>query len=755
MTRYFQWVLGHRIAVTALVALITLLSLASLSRAVVATSIGGMFLGDSPDYLLYLDRSDLFGNDEVIIVGFDAPELLQPAWNDRLRTALETIEALDYVRSAASILDVQRMSKDGVTLTVATAEGELADGATRDALLAQLRADPLAGGLLVARGSDKVAVIVELTNDPSRSAETGPALVEGVAAPLRAAGLGPEPLHIAGHIALMAEILDESYRNILLIFPLCNLVLLLIVWLMFHRLWPAAMALGVSGLAVIWTLGVAVQMDRQVNILMSAIPAVVLIVGFSDIVHLISAYMLELAGGKSKDDAILESARDVGRACLWTSLTTLVGFLSLSMIPTPIFRQMGIVLGLGVFFALVLAMTLCPILFSWLREPKPLREGATSSVQAFIDRALEGMRGLAMGRPRTVVAGFGVLTAIALAGGLQVEVETDMTERLEETNPTVVANRWFGEHFAAPRSVDLYIETPAPGGLLEADVMRDIAALEARLRAVEGVDAVVSIADVFEELHRVQTGAEGLPTTRAAFAQYLLLFEMGGGDDLDRLIDFDRRAMRMTMRLADLGYRSNHAIGTTAEAMAAETLGDRAIGDASGMAYLVGGWLGEIMAGQRNGLTLSFVVIGLMMMVALRSVPAGALSMLPNTLPLLALAGYVGWAWDTVDSDTLIIGIIAIGIGVDDTIHFLVRFRVESEKTDDVDRAIRNTFHFAGRAIVMTTVILVTGFVPWLASNYFSTWLFGSLLPASLVVALFADLLLVPAMAALGWIKFS
>ncbi|MCP4867390.1 MAG: MMPL family transporter [Proteobacteria bacterium] len=754
MTRYFQWVLGHRLAVTAVVALLTLLSMASITRAIVATSIGGMFLGESPDYLLYLERSDLFGSDEVVIAGWDAPEVFQPEWNERLRSTLAEIEALDYVLSATSVLDVQRMSKDGVTLTVATAEGVLADGAARDALLAQLRDDPLAGGLLIAKGSDRVAVIVELTHDPDRSAETGPRLIEGIARPLRDAGLGTAPVHIAGHLALMSEILDESYRNILIIFPLCNIVLLLIVWLMFHRLWPAAMALGVSSLAVIWTLGVAVQMDRHVNILMSAIPAVVLIVGFSDAVHLISAYMLELTRGKTKNEAILESARDVGRACLWTSLTTLVGFLSLTLIPTPIFRQMGVVLGLGVFFALVLAMTMCPILFSWLREPKPLREGATSRVQAVIDRALDGMRELAMGRPRTIVAIFLALTALAVAGALQVRVETDMTERLEEDNPTVVANRWFGEHFAATRSIDLYIEAPEAGGLLEADVMRDIAALQDDLRALPGVDAVFSIADLFGELHRVQTGHDGLPDTRAGFAQYLLLFEMGGGEDLDRMIDFDRRAMRMTMRLEDLGYRSNNDLGLAAERLAAERLGDRAEADASGIAYLVGGWLDEIMSGQRNGLTLSFIVIGLMMMVALRSAPAGLLSMLPNTLPLLALAGYVGWAWDTVDSDTLIIGIIAIGIGVDDTIHFLVRFRVESEKTDDVDLAIRNTFHFAGRAIVMTTVILVAGFLPWLASNYFSTQLFGSLLPASLIVALLGDLLLVPAMAALGWIKF-
>jgi predicted RND superfamily exporter protein len=754
VTAYFRWVLSHRAAVTAVVGLLTLLSVLSISRAVVATSIGGMFLGDSPDYVLYLERSEVFGNDEVVILGFDAPELLQPQWNDRLRAALDEIEALPDVRSASSLLDVQRMRKDGIVLTVSTAQDDLDAGTPREVLLAELRNDPLAGGLLIAQGSDRVAVIVELTNDPDRSAEGTPALVTSIAAPLREAGLGASPLHIAGHLALMAEILRESYINIGIIFPIINLVLLLVVWLMFHRLWPAAMALGVSGLAVIWTLGIAVQMDRQLNIMMTAIPAIVLIVGFSDVVHLTSAYMLELAAGRSKEDAILESARDVGRACLWTSLTTLVGFLSLTLIPTPIFRQMGLVLGLGVFFALLLAMTMCPVLFSWLREPASLRQGSASRIQAGIDRLLDGMRELATSRPRRTVAAFAIFFVVCLAGALQVRVETDMTARLSESNPTVVANRYFADHFAATRSIDLYVQTPEVDGLLEADVMRGVAKLQEEVQALPNVDAAFSITDVFEELHRVQTGHDGLPDTRAAFAQYLLLFEMGGGEALDRLIDFDRQTLRMTLRLDTMGYREAADIGRAAEARGAALLGDSATVKASGMPYLVGAWLDVIMAGQRNGLTLSCLVIGLMMMVALRSIPAGLLSMIPNVLPLIALAGYVGWAWDTVDSDTMIIAVIAVGIGVDDTIHFLVRLRVEAARTDSMDEAIRRTFDYAGRAIVMTTIILVAGFLPWLASNYFSTRIFGSLLPMSLIVALLADLLLVPAMARLGWIRF-
>lgn len=142
------------------------------------------------------------------------------------------------------------------------------------------------------------------------------------------------------------------------------------------------------------------------------------------------------------------------------------------------------------------------------------------------------------------------------------------------------------------------------------------------------------------------------------------------------------------------------------------------------------------------------------MVIALRSLFGGLWSMLPNTIPLLFLGGYIGWFWDFVDSDTIMVAIIAIGISVDDTIHFLFRYRFERERTNDIAVAIDRTFHFSGRAIIITSVILVAGFLPFALSDYFSIRIMGTLLPATLAMALATDLLLVPALIKLGAFRF-
>jgi len=116
------------------------------------------------------------------------------------------------------------------------------------------------------------------------------------------------------------------------------------------------------------------------------------------------------------------------------------------------------------------------------------------------------------------------------------------------------------------------------------------------------------------------------------------------------------------------------------------------------------------------------------------------------------VGAWCGFLWDKTDSDTFTAMVMAIGIGVDDTIHFLVRYRTEREAGHDVDKSLERTFAFSGRAIVLTTVILGLGFLPFALSEYFSSRMIGTLIPLALVAALFADLLLVPVMCKLRWI---
>ena len=140
--------------------------------------------------------------------------------------------------------------------------------------------------------------------------------------------------------------MKQTHFNLERLFPVVCLLLVLTVYVLFRKLWPALVSTSIAIVAVIWTMGIAVWLDPEVSIMLAAIPAVILIISFSDVIHLCSAYLLELGKTNDKTEAILRSAEDVGKACIYTSITTFVGFLALAVVPTPIFRKLGMLLGL-------------------------------------------------------------------------------------------------------------------------------------------------------------------------------------------------------------------------------------------------------------------------------------------------------------------------------------------------------------------------------------------------------------------------
>ncbi len=551
------------------------------------------------------------------------------------------------------------------------------------------------------------------------------------------AGFEARHIHEVGFLAALSAGVAQSRFTIERIFPF------------------TALSMGVSLVGVVFTMGFSVMLDPQIGILHAIVPAVVLIVGFSDVIHLCSAYLIELAHGRPRLEAIEESATDVGRACVYTSLTTFVGFVGMSFVPTPALRMLGVVLGFGVAVSLLLAITLVPIAFSLMPEPKPWRRGATSRVQRGLDALLQRTSRLATERPWPVIIVFAAFTVASIVGVASLHVETRFSERFDADSEVQRDASFFRDHFARANLIHLFVETDEAQGLIDPERFARIAAYQRAIAQDPDVEHVVSIVDLVGQIHSSINASDPAaaarePDSRELLAQYMLLFEMGGGDGLNRLVDFDRKRALLHVRVHDEGMRSAAETGDRLVAKASETLGPGLRAQASGAAYLLGQWLDEILAGQLRGLAITLTVITFMMILGLRSVRLGAWSMVPNILPLLALGGWLGLRYDAVDSDTLVLAMLAIGIGVDDTIHFMMRYRIEAERTHDAAEALRRTYDFAGRAIVMTTVTLALGFAPFALSDYYSTRIMGTLLPMTLVVALVADLLLVPAMAAAG-----
>ena len=755
MLAYFTWVLRNQRIVIGIVVLVTLAAAYSVSRSVVASSIGEMFFGDDVVYLDYLDHITEFGSDEVFVIAYEEEDPLSTAALDRLERIVETIESDPEVRKTTSLLNLDRMvDADGALVVEPYSEAARAQPEKRAELIAEIQADPNLKRTLIGASGTNAAVLIELTVDPSRSGEIGPNIVNGALSAFAEHGYPIDKVHRTGFPVQLTEMIVQTHHAFYTILPLVALVLTGVVTLLFRTALPVILSMGVSTLSVLWCVGMAAAIDSELSIFYGIIPSVVTVVAVSDVIHLWSAYLHELKLGRDKQEAILASAEDVGRACLLTSVTTFVGFLSISLIPTPMFRELGWVLGLGVSIALLLAMTLVPIAAHRGPLPKQSQVNMTNPISRLVDVLVAQSARISTVSPRAVIVVFGLISGFCLYTTSQHTIETNMLSRLEEDNPVRMDNDFFEREYTATQTLDLFLTAETEGRLIEADAVAAMAAMEAEIEALDDVDQVLSFVDLLGRVHSTLGGTGSLPQDNATIAQELLLFEMGGGGATDAILNFDRSAAHLSLRVSEYRMRSTHDLAERIEAIAQSHLPEGIQAECTGMLALTGGWLDRIITGQRNGLIVSILSITLLMGIGLRNASIGLISIVPNLFPLLATTALCALLWGDIDSDTLVVLMMAIGIGVDDTIHFLMRYRIESERTSSPQEAIEQTFQFAGRAIVMTSVILALGFSPMALSGYYSIAVVGILLPFAMFAAMAADLLLVPAMAQLGWLRY-
>ncbi len=755
MTGWFRFMLRHRVVVLAALALVTLASLGVTSQAVLSSSLQQMFFGESDEYDAYIDKVQQFGSDEFVLVGYADPTPLSATSLDRLQAAVDRLEALEEVGETQSLLSVTSIhGEEGLLVVESWADRARAAPEEAEALARLAAQDPVVGGVVLDRaGTVGGAVLIQLAVDTERKGEDVPQLRDRFRSAFVEAGFADEDLAMAGLPVIVAGLIDESKKNLLVLFPVTGTVLGVVVLLLFRRLAPALVALGVSLVAVVWTMGFATLVDHRLNLFLAVVPAMVVIVAFSDIIHLWSAWLTERELGREGEDAIVAAADDVGRACLLTSATTFVGFVSLSFIPTPVFRQLGVVLGFGVSVALLLAVTLVPILQSYLPPPPP-RPDVRGLLPRLVAGIVSGSEHLSTRRPRLVIGGFAVALVAACVGLSQLFVDAVFIERFSPHSQIRQESVWLNQHFIGGENLDVFVSYDDPEALLDDETWRGLQAAHDAVAALPAVESALSVVSVLDDVHAA-LGGNGRPDGGAAVAQELLLFEAAGGEGLDAIVDFERKEARIQARFGELSLRELSGAAREAKAKAEAMLPAGAEVLSASMVTLLGSWLDEIVDGQRNGVLASSGIICLLMMLGLRSAKVGLWSMIPNLFPLVVLWGCMALVWNPVDSDTLVVAMMAIGIGVDDTVNFLMRYRVEADRTGSTSEAIHRTFAFAGRAIVTTTVILGLGFLPLAGSSYIPLRFVGFLLPGSLVLALLADLLLVPALVQVGWMRFT
>ncbi len=693
---------------------------------------------------------DTFGREDntVLLLVQDLPQTSEGV--EALRRLHEVVEAVPQVDEVVSPVDATVLVDDSGALQAIV---PLDDRPAKEAL-ALLSESPSTRKLLISDNGDTIALRVRLSADLDRVADLAPvvhSLTSAAAGVPLPAGTTLQP---TGVPFVRTEISEKLVTDQALFVPVVGALFALTIVGLFRRFFLGLAPLVAVALADIWTLGVLIGGGATLNVLSILVPTLVLVIGVADGIHITARYREELEHGHATDIAMGRTLQAMALPCFLTTFTTGAGFASLWVADTAAIRTFGTHCSIAMAVTFVGVMSLLPTILAWIPRAWVLVPGPARPPQHTILGRLDR---LVAARPMLVLATCLAMAAGATAVGSTVESNSRLLEMYRSDAPTYAAIKRTEARLAGVIPVFFVLEAEEEDAWKSPEHLDRLAQLEQAMGDEPHILWTTSLASYVEELHALLSdGSTVLPDSREAVAQELLIGEVAGSALPAHLMSEDGRQVRIMALVADAGGREFLPMRDRLDAVAADLFTDlptkpRLTGD--GMLAAAG--IDRLITDLLGSLSLMFVVILATLSLLLRDVKLALVACVPNALPLVFTLGALGVMGADLGATNVVSFTVAVGLAVDDTIHFIVRFQAERAQRASVAEAITATFQGAGQPIIVTSVLLVAGFGVLALSELTSTRHFGILSSVTMVAALVGDLLFLPALLHLGqrWLR--
>jgi predicted RND superfamily exporter protein len=627
----------HRLAIVMLLGVVTLFFGSFAAQIRFDNTIESYFLEDDlEDYDRFLDA---FGTDEIVVVSFVDADIFTVQNFELIDRISRKLEGLPHVRRVLSLTSADIVFAAGGSVNFESLTPALPSGREElESIRKRAFADPIIRGTLISADARATAIVAEIDR-LIRSFDYKVDLLKRIRGFL--ADLEDQTgtrFAIAGTSVLDDALFHHTERDQEQFFPFMIGIILSVMYLMFHRLVMALLPFAVVILSLVWTYGFMSLLGYKINVISTVIGPLLMAVAIADSMHVLSEYVQRAAAEDATPlESIERSFHAVLAPCVMTTVTTILGLLSLLSADLVPVRQFGLVAAVGVFSALVVTVLLLPILLSVIPADWVVRRASvgTGSFSGLLGYLGQWRRGRAM----VILAISSLAVLPAVFSWTRVTVGTNSLDYFRKDDPVRVATEWIDENLAGTTSLEFLIDAPSAPGVLDPALL----------------------------------------------------------GKMERFQDY-------------------------------------------------------LLSSQMKSFGLAFIVIGLAMLIAFRSWRLGLLAMIPNFLPVLFVVGLMPVLGIALDVGTVMIASVALGLIVDDTIHFLYRFKVEAGRTGDVRSAIARAIQTAGRPIIYTSVVLALGFVVLVFASFNPVIHFGILATIVILLALAFDLVVLPAVMGLVWI---
>lgn len=542
--------------------------------------------------------------------------------------------------------------------------------------------------------------------------------------------------------------IDVMTSEMVLFIALSAVLVVLFLFIAFRSIWGILLPQVVIFFSMIWLIGGMAWMEEPINIILVTLPSVMFVVTMSDTIHLVSRYLDALRVTESRYEAVRTAVREVGMATFLTSLTTAVGFFSLVFVNVTPIKIFGIVMGIGVMIAFVVTFVCLPILFYIFPGPKYV---VKSKSDHFWLKYLRSWFTGVIRNPKKIIATTIVVIALGIFGAMQIESNNYLMDDIHPEESIKQDFNFVDEHFGGVRPFSLALTLKdKETSIWDKELLSQIDSVENYLENEMEVHIRGSLVQALKLLNRGSNlGKEefyALPTSNKKLRTYKRALKIAeGGKFLRLLVDSTEQTLLISGTMADVGNKEFQSRREKFEKfMAKQGVTKKLDYHLSGSAVLIDKNMSYMASSMVKGLLLSVGIVALIIGLIFRSIPVMLISLVPNLVPLISIAGIMGLMGVELKISTAIIFTIAFGIAVDDTIHFLGKYKFELMKGKSPLYALKRSYLTTGKAMILTTLILCSGFLLLMLSSFMGTYYMGILMCVTLFIALIADITILP-----------
>jgi predicted RND superfamily exporter protein len=779
--QYAHAVFHHPIKTMVIMLFLTGVFVAQIPDITIDTSTEGFLHTKDPALVAYNGFRDQFGRDEVVIVAIQSPHIFSQAFLKKLQRLHEALEnTVPYIDDMTSLVNVRNTRGEADALIV---EDLLEHWPQTPDEMAVLRKrvleNPLYKNLLVSEDGTFTAISIK-TNSHSSMGQGGDALDgfedtgigEGIVEPgggyltdeensevVRAVHQvvkkfqAPDfRIFLAGS-PVVTGFLKKSMMSDMRRFMVLSLAAVaVLLFLMFRRMSGVLLPLLIVSLSLLATMGIMAAAGTAIKVPTQILPSFLLAVGVGTSVHILAIFYQRLQQTEDKEDAIAFALGHSGLAVVMTNVTTACGLMSFSTSEVAPVADLGLFAGIGVLLTFVNTLVLLPAVIA-LIPMKVKKTGRGQRHRGLMGGALDKVSHFSTRYPVPILVASFLIMGLSVVAAMQNRFSHDVLRWFPKTNEIRQSTEIIDHELRGTINLEVLIDTGKENGFYDPDVLNRLEKATAHVESLELDDLFIgkawSLTTILKEINQALNENRPefytIPQERDLVAQEFLLFENSGSDDLEDVVDSRFSKVRFTIKGPFRDAVRYNALLENVQEYFEEAFPEAEI-TLTGMMTLLATTIDHAIVSMARSYVIALAVITVLMVILIGKVRIGLLSMIPNLAPILLVLGVIGATPFKLDLFTMMVASIAIGLAVDDTIHFMHNFRRYYEQSGDPRQAVHETLHSTGRAMLVTTIVLSVGFFIFVFASMNNLFAFGLLTAFTIVMALAADYLVAPAL---------